>query len=419
MKQVSMINLLKSLSGVMDLVSNSVVSHHKKVAYIAYKIAKEMKINSNQLKNLVMASLIHDIGVFYLNIDLDKKSFDERENMHALVGYYLLNENNTLNKISNIIRDHHHDWEKIQSDDISVATNILHVADQIAFLTEEYDMYNDNNKICKIVSKESGKDYCPDALLAFNKLAAQEYFCLDIESPTAIERKLDKIMKIFAENITGASLLDISKIISYIVDFRSPFTTTHSIGIAKVAKELIKLMKYSLEDQLTMEIAGYLHDVGKLIVPPRILNKNGPLNKAEWKKMRTHTYYTYQVLEPINELPHLKEWAGFHHETLDGQGYPFHLKGEKLSPGARVMAVADIFTAVTEDRPYRKGMNKSQVIKVLNDLAENNQLDKDIVNLLLDNYHSINSIREGIQVKAQAHFLNFRNKIDRKVELYR
>jgi len=411
-----MFNVIKSLSAVMDLVSNSVVSHHKKVAYIAYKIAKEMNLNNESLIDLIIASLLHDIGVFYLNIKLDKKSFDKGENLHALVGYHLLKENSTLNKVSNIIRYHHSQWDQVQSsNDIPTSTNILHLADQIAFLTESYDIYGQSKEIFKIVSKGIEHDYCHEAILAFENLAAQEYFCLDLKSSTAIDMKLDKVMRSFDEKITTDRLLDISKIVSYIVDFRSPFTTTHSIGIAKVSKELIALMDYSSEDQEIMEAAGYLHDVGKLVVPPRILNKDGKLNHDEWKIMRTHTYYTFQVLEPIHELPYLKEWAAYHHETLDGKGYPFHLKGEELSQGARIMAVADIFTAVAEDRPYRKGMNKDQVIKIFKELVENNKLDKDIVQILFENYQHVDTIRQEIQIEAENYFHEFRDQINSKI----
>ena len=94
-------------------------------------------------------------------------------------------------------------------------------------------------------------------------------------------------------------------------------------------------MGFSAEEQQLMEIAAYFHDIGKLTVPPEILNKPAKLTKAEWRIMRAHSYYTYQVLEYIDDLPQLKEWAAYHHEKLDGTGYPFQLRADELSTGAR------------------------------------------------------------------------------------
>lgn len=280
-------------------------------------------------------------------------------------------------------------------------TNVLHLADRIAFQTEKYDIYYDNKKIVQKITKNSGSKFWPKDVLAYQELSRKEYFCLDIKSPEAINSELDKALSLLNEQISLNNVMDISKITSYIVDFRSPFTTTHSIGISAVSKELFKLMGSSKEEQLMMGIAGYLHDIGKLIVPSNILNKAGKLNTEEWRIMRSHTYYTYQVLKSLDELPCLKEWAAYHHETLDGRGYPFHLKANQLSQGARVMAVADIFTAITEDRPYRKGMKKSKVISILKDLVNNYKLDQDIVNLLIENYHNINSISGICQVSCR------------------
>lgn len=111
-----MLKILKPLSGVMDLVSNSVVSHHKKVTYIAYRIGKEMNLDLRDLRNLVIAANIHDIGVFYIrDVELSDFSFDDEENAHALIGYYLLSESPHLEEISLFIKYHHSDFNDYNS----------------------------------------------------------------------------------------------------------------------------------------------------------------------------------------------------------------------------------------------------------------------------------------------------------------
>ncbi|MEJ6949683.1 HD domain-containing phosphohydrolase [Natronospora cellulosivora (SeqCode)] len=414
MKEISMFKIIKSLSDILDLLSKSVVSHHKKVAYIAYNIAKEMNLNTEDKRNLLTASLIHDIGVFYLDIDLNDLSFDDKSNLHASVGYFLIRDNDILKEVASIIRYHHLNWEQFDNT-VPLTANIVYLADRIAVLSEKLDIYNERDKINQIISENIGINYCPKAVLAFKELLKKESFCLDIRSQRSIEQELDKFMFDLNKNINIDSLKDISKLISYIIDFRSPYTATHSVGIAAVSKELFKFMGYSVEKQLIMETAAYLHDIGKLVVPLKVLNKPGKLNANEWRLMRSHTYYTYQVLQVLDEIPFLKEWAAYHHEKLDGQGYPFHLHANSLSMGARVMAVADIFTAITEDRPYRKGMKKEQVIKIFKDLINKGKIDKNVVSVLFDNFEELNNIRENNQLKAGRNYQEFERNVNAKI----
>ena len=112
-----------------------------------------------------------------------------------------------------------------------------------------------------------------------------------------------------------------------------------------------------------MRAAGYLHDLGKIAVPSRILDKPAPPSQHEWAVLREHTYHTFRVLDTIGGMPQISEWAAFHHERLDGTGYPFGHEGKDLTLGARIMAVADIFTAVTEDRPYRAALCEEDAMR--------------------------------------------------------
>jgi HD-GYP domain-containing protein (c-di-GMP phosphodiesterase class II) len=140
---------------------------------------------------------------------------------------------------------------------------------------------------------------------------------------------------------------------------------------------------------MLMEVAGNLHDIGKLAIPNSILEKPGKLTKEEMAVMKSHTYFTYSIINTIGGLQEIAEWAAYHHEKLDNSGYPFRCKEADLSTGARIMMVADIFTALAEDRPYRKGMDKDGVVRVLKEFSDRKQLDSRIVNLLIENYNEI------------------------------
>ncbi len=158
-----------------------------------------------------------------------------------------------------------------------------------------------------------------------------------------------------------------------------------------------------------MLVAGYLHDLGKLAVDPNILDKPSKLTKDEYNIIRSHTYYTYKLLNTIPQFDIISEWAAFHHERLDGTGYPFHLDRQSLSIGARVMAVADIFSAITEDRPYREGMSKEKTIKVLRSLIDNQAIDPNIANIAIDNYDLLCSSRADAQREAEQRYIIYKN----------
>jgi HD-GYP domain-containing protein (c-di-GMP phosphodiesterase class II) len=111
--------------------------------------------------------------------------------------------------------------------------------------------------------------------------------------------------------------------------------------------------------------AALLHDLGKLRVPNTILDKPGRLEDAEWRVVREHPLLSQQILERVPSFQAMARIAGRHHERLDGSGYPLGLKGGELSLEDRIVAVADVYGALVEDRPYRKGLEAEQILSIL------------------------------------------------------
>ena len=135
-----------------------------------------------------------------------------------------------------------------------------------------------------------------------------------------------------------------------------------------------------------MRIAGLLHDIGKMAIPNNILEKPDRLSKEEIKIVRQHTYYTYRILQQIDGFEQIAEWAAFHHECLDGTGYPFRLNASELSLGSRIVAVADVFVALAEDRPYSAPMKKKHLEEIMVSMVENHKLDGNVTKRLLQNF---------------------------------
>ena len=153
-----------------------------------------------------------------------------------------------------------------------------------------------------------------------------------------------------------------------------------------------------------MMIAGYLHDVGKLKVPKKILEKKDSLTDEEFNIVKEYAYYTQLLLKDIAGFEQIGQWAALHHEKLNGYGYPFGLKADDIPMGARIIAVADIFSAVAEIRSYRDGMSKEQVIMALREYVESTALSKYIVDLMIANYDDIYQKREVETSKEGARY---------------
>lgn len=178
---------------------------------------------------------------------------------------------------------------------------------------------------------------------------------------------------------TPQQLMNFAGVFARIVDYKSHFTKNHSIGIAQKAYDMA--LFYHAYDELAAKLyfAGALHDIGKLVVDRDILEKPDKLSTAEYKHIQTHVYYTYKILSEVSGLEDITKWAAYHHEKLDGTGYPFSLTGERLNQWERLMACLDIYQALTEERPYKKGMEHIEAIQILNSMAENGKLDRQII----------------------------------------
>ncbi|EOR27531.1 putative domain HDIG-containing protein [Clostridium sartagoforme AAU1] len=136
-------------------------------------------------------------------------------------------------------------------------------------------------------------------------------------------------------------------------------------------------------------LAGLLHDLGKLAIPSEILNKPYSLTKEEFDLIRQHPYYSHSILEHVEGFEKIAVWAGTHHETLDEKGYPYKLKGSDIDLGSHIIAVADVFSSLIEDRPYRKGMSLIEAFDIIEDMVKNLKLDVNVVKEAKKNQNAI------------------------------
>ncbi|MFN2576893.1 MAG: HD-GYP domain-containing protein [Pyrinomonadaceae bacterium] len=163
------------------------------------------------------------------------------------------------------------------------------------------------------------------------------------------------------------------------IDIKDRYTQGHSVRVGKYSEVIAREMGWADEEVEGITIAGYLHDIGKLIVDLSVLNSPGRFNAKEQKEMNRHPSAGYEILAPISHpYADIPLMARYHHERLDGKGYPDGLKGDQIPAGAKIVTLADSFDAMTTDRPYRK---KLPLEDVLEDFRVNTgtQFDPEVV----------------------------------------
>jgi putative nucleotidyltransferase with HDIG domain len=167
------------------------------------------------------------------------------------------------------------------------------------------------------------------------------------------------------------------------IEMRDPYTRGHSLQVAKLASTIAEAIGISGKDLELVKFAGLLHDVGKIAVPECILRKPSFLTNDEWKVIQLHPKQSVAIIDPIKGLRQIRDWVLYHHERWDGRGYPKNIKGDRIPIQSRILSVCDTYSAMTEDRPYRKRLSDQEARSEIRKVA-GSQLDPTISSIFLD-----------------------------------
>jgi len=409
---IRLFEMIRCLSQAVDLVNPVMADHHKRVAQIAVSIAHEMGLSADRTRDLTIAAALHDVGGLSLAMRLDALRFEAHNtHEHASFGYLFLKTFRPFAKAAEIVRFHHVEWEagagtEFCQEQVPLESQIIHLADRIATLLKpDIAILTQAKIITERILEQSGKMFPPELTAVFAEVASRECFWLETifsKLDVNLGQSLGTSELPFDEDLAG-----LTGLICRVIDFRSRFTATHTSGVAASAVALARLAGFSERDCSRMEVAGFIHDLGKLAVPSEILDKQANLTKEEFDVIRTHTYHTDNILKPIQGFDIIRQWGALHHERLDGKGYPFHLTARDLSTGSRIVSIADAFVALTENRPYRAGLDRQEVLTLLGKMVSNSALDSDLVALLADHFEEINYLRIDAQDQATREYRNF------------
>ena len=404
MESVHLYSLLSGFSRALGLVCHELTEHNLRVAYLAQVLAQQCGLDHQERKFLLIASMLHEIGTIPMKDGLANFVFEKED--YCVAGWVFCRTAKLPEGVCNMVLLRKTPWKELNpQEDNAISANCIYFADTV----DAEMLAHPDAAFPHLAAMMEGREENFSFIWrdAFAKIAENEIVAATYQSPIAMNAYLRK--EFCKDTLSTKNLLILCDLFSQIIDSKSPFTATHSHGVAHTAQEILKLTGLaSSEDYLTIYIAGLLHDIGKLAVPVGILEKAGPLSAAERHEVKQHAEIGIQLLDSIPGFHCVCDWAGMHHERLDGKGYPYGLGAAKLTLPMRVMAVADVFTALTESRPYRGGMELTSVVSCMSGMAADGQLDADIVALVVKNALQINQVRFRAQRDAAAKFLAMR-----------
>jgi putative nucleotidyltransferase with HDIG domain len=204
----------------------------------------------------------------------------------------------------------------------------------------------------RVVRVRRGTWFDPDLADAVLSWQGDQQWWDTLRTPEAMRLVLDAEPAGRERRIDEPGLDEVAAAFAGIIDAKTPFTYRHSTRVATYARDIAADLGMDAEAARQIYRAGLLHDIGKLGVSNRILEKPGSLTSDEWRVVKQHPVYTWAILDRVRVFRPIARTAALHHERLDGSGYPWGLDGAGLEPAARILAVADAYEAMTSWRPY-------------------------------------------------------------------
>ncbi|KQA20243.1 HD-GYP domain-containing protein [Vibrio metoecus] len=403
----------------LDSVGIDDINHGHRVGYMAYSCAKAMEWSEEECQLVFSLGLIHDCGVaqkrdFY---NLLENMQPDNVRQHCLRGYELLSHCPPLSLFADAILYHHTPWKDLKNIDIADRDKrfaaLIFLSDRIDYLKELYpkDQFGNvtqeaRNQVCLEIGRLSGTLFERDLVREMQNLLEKEFiwFSMDYQHVEALGQTLPSI-PFFEQKLGVDDVMSIAMLMANIVDAKSQFTFYHSQKVAEICQRLAKELGLDPEMQKALYLTGLVHDIGKLHTPEDILHKPSKLNESEYLCIQRHSTDSRYTLQMMFGNSMICEWAGNHHERLDGSGYPRGLQGSEIDLPSRIIAVADVFQALTQARPYRGRMSLKEVMNILSHEVSCGRLDNQVFEVIVRNDQAFYdlSIQESVNEWVSVH----------------
>lgn len=391
-------DFLYAMSFALDAIEHeftgATAEHGKRVAWLTMKMLEGTGLSEEEMVDCVGCAILHDNAVAeYLHEEkaLQRAPVSPRTekgvDMSRFARHAIIGERNAAllpfrTDVRNLILWHHENADGsgalgMRENQTDFRSEVIHLADAVDVL---YDLKTASASICdeirQFVSQEAGHLFSARAAAQFQAhVSYQDFMQLQDNGPEALlKARLPAIWHDYSDEEIKA----IAEFFARIIDYKSPFTTAHSMGVANKAKTMAEYYGWSADKAIRFYTAGAMHDIGKVVVGNQILEKPGKLNEWEYSAMKDHARATHHILSNIDGFEDITEWASNHHEKLDGTGYSRGMNASQLSLEERLMACVDIYQALTENRPYKAGMSHAKTIANMKSMVAEGKIDESI-----------------------------------------
>ncbi|MBN2617496.1 MAG: HD domain-containing protein [Spirochaetales bacterium] len=395
MDQITLKQLAIPLIKSIDSFNYLLKDHHRRVAIISYHIGSKLGLSEIEMVELLIAASIHDIGALSVNerdmlIEVDVKNPEP----HCILGYKMLSSVDILNNIANIIRYHHVDYvaDNLKNRNIPIQSYIIHLADRVDLsISPDPFILNIKDSVINTISNKTVTLFHPKVYDAFLQIAKPDIFWIEINK-LSMEDLFNRVNFNLYSELEFDQLVNFAMIFSRIIDFRSSFTASHSYTVGNLSYDIGKILNFNEEKCVKLKIAGFLHDIGKIGIDTSYLEKKTELTHDEFNRVKLHVYFTGEILNELSKSKWFQEivlWAKNHHERKDGIGYPYCIEDSNFTIEMKIIAFADVISALMEDRPYRNGLKLDKALEIIEtEIAPD--IDKDLFLSISKNRDTLN-----------------------------
>lgn len=359
------------------------MEHGERVGYIAAKICEQSESRSDiNLSKLFILCVLHDIGAYKTDEIDDMVRFEtEAQFDHSLYGYLFIKNTIHLSEYAEAVLYHHTDYSSkvMKTCPCAAYAQLIYLADRADILM------NSGKGDLSAIRAHSGSKFSPEFVDALFRAEEKYGMSKKIADGSYIETVNELISSV---EISGFETMDYLKLLVYAMDFRSPYTVTHTADTTIISVETGKLMALSEHELQSLYLGAFLHDIGKIAIPHSILEKPGELTAKEYAAVQKHITEGENILRGVVN-DEICDIALRHHEKLDGSGYFRGLTAEQLTLPQRILAVADIMSALTQQRSYKEAYPKDKVIGILRGMRDSGKLCPRVIDTVCENYDTI------------------------------
>lgn len=377
-------DMAKLIQRTLDLVDPRLVEHGKRVALLVTGLARAHGgYTERQIQDFGMVALLHDVGA-YKTEEISSMLRFETEDVwdHSIYGYLFIRDLSPLSEYAQAILFHHlrYDWLRTMDTAHVFLTEILSLADRVDVFLENVGL--DKKRLAEYLGQKRGTQFSPEAIDLLWRAEASSGILEGQYAP-------DDFPAFAGDTVLAPDeVVGYLEMLIYAIDFRSQHTVTHTITTTQISLQLSRIMGFDGQGQEKVFLGALLHDIGKIGIPVEILEFAGKLSPQAMAVMRTHVMITDEILGDCID-PAVKRIAVRHHEKLDGSGYPAGLCADDLSMAERIVAVADIVSALCGTRSYKEAYPKAKALSILKAQAAQGLLDPQVVTLLSDRFDGI------------------------------